>query len=292
MLVSRFAYELGLAPGTAPLENSKSTTQLRMSNPFLYALCGLLVGALVGLTGVGGGSLMTPLLVLVFGQSPAVAVGTDLVFSASTKLVATASFGFSRRVDWRIVGRLVIGSVPATAAVLVWFWLNGRPPALVDHLISRCLAVILAFAAVALLMHDLFRRIGLTFTAAWPSHTERKTVALTVVAGALLGFGVTMTSVGAGALGVVVLVALYPLRLTSDRLVATDIAHALPITAMAAAGHTILGHVDLRVLACLLMGSIPGVIFASRATIRVPPRLTRTLIAIMLAFVSERLFVA
>jgi uncharacterized protein len=291
-LVSRFAYELGLVPGNAPLENSKSTTQLRMSNPFLYALCGLLVGALVGLTGVGGGSLMTPLLVLVFGQSPAVAVGTDLVFSASTKLVATASFGFSRRVDWRIVGRLVIGSVPATAAVLVWFWLNGRPPALVDHLISRCLAVILAFAAVALLMHDLFRRIGLTFTAAWPSHTERKTVALTVVAGALLGFGVTMTSVGAGALGVVVLVALYPLRLTSDRLVATDIAHALPITAMAAAGHTILGHVDLRVLACLLMGSIPGVIFASRATIRVPPRLTRTLIAIMLAFVSERLFVA
>jgi len=263
-----------------------------MSNPFLYALCGLVVGVLVGLTGVGGGSLMTPLLMLVFGQPPAMAVGTDLVFSASTKLVATASFGFSRRVDWRIVGRLVIGSVPATGAVLIWFWLNGRPPALVDQVISRCLAVILAFAAVALLMQDAFRRLGLTFTAAWLSSTERHKVALTVGAGALLGFGVTMTSVGAGALGVVALVALYPLRLTSDRLVATDIAHALPITAMAAAGHTILGHVDLRVLACLLLGSIPGVILATRVTIRVPPRLTRTLIAIMLAFVSERLFVA
>jgi uncharacterized protein len=263
-----------------------------MSNPFLYAICGLIVGALVGLTGVGGGSLMTPILVLIFGQSPAVAVGTDLMFSACTKLVATASFGFSRRVDWRIVGRLVIGSVPAAAAVIVWFWLNGRPPGVVDQLVSRCLAVILALAAVALLMQDPLRRLGLKFTATWLDGTERHRLALTVAAGALLGFGVTLTSVGAGALGVAVLVALYPLRLTSDRLVATDIAHALPITAIAAAGHAVLGHVDLRVLACLLLGSIPGVIFATRATIRLPPRLTRTLIAIMLAFVSERLFVA
>jgi len=100
-----------------------------MSNPLLYALCGLIVGALVGLTGVGGGSLMTPILVLVFGQAPAVAVGTDLVFSASTKLVATASYGFSRRVDWRIVGRLAVGSVPAAGAVIIWFWLSHRPPA-------------------------------------------------------------------------------------------------------------------------------------------------------------------
>jgi uncharacterized protein len=265
---------------------------LYMSNPLLYALCGLIVGALVGLTGVGGGSLMTPILVLVFGLSPAVAVGTDLMFSASTKLVATASFGFSRRVDWRIVGRLVIGSVPAAGAVILWFWLNGRPPGMVDQLISRCLAVILALAAVALLMQNLLRRLGLTFTATWLNSTERHKVALTVAAGVLLGFGVTLTSVGAGALGVAVLVALYPLRLTSDRLVATDIAHALPITGIAAAGHALLGHIDLRALACLLVGSIPGVIFATRATIRLPPQLTRTLIAIMLAFVSERLFVA
>ena len=234
---------------------------------------------------------MTPILLLLFGQPPAVAVGTDLVFSASTKLVATASFGFSRRVDWRIVGRLVIGSVPATGAVIVWFLLNGRPPGAVDQLISRCLAVILALAAVALLMQNQLRRLGLNVTATWLNSTDRHKVPLTVAAGAFLGFGVTLTSVGAGALGIAVLVALYPLRLPSDRLVATDIAHALPITAMAAAGHAILGHVDLRALACLLVGSIPGVILATRATIRLPPQLTRTLIAIMLAFVSERLFV-
>ncbi len=261
-----------------------------MLNPVLYALCGLMVGALVGLTGVGGGSVMTPILVLAFGQSPAVAVGTDLMFSASTKLVATASFGFSRRVDWRIVARLLIGSIPATAAVILWFWLNHRPPVAVDHLISRCLAVILALAAVALLLQDHLRRLGLKLAPAWLNGAEHHKVAFTVVAGCLLGFAVTMTSVGAGALGVVVLVALYPLRLTSDRLVATDIAHALPITAIAAAGHAALGHVDLRVLACLLVGSIPGVVLATRATIRLPPQLTRILIACMLALVSERLF--
>ncbi len=131
--------------------------------------------------------------------------------------------------------------------------------------------------------------IGPQIGPTWLNGAERHKVAFTVIAGSLLGFAVTMTSVGAGALGVVVLVALYPLRLTSDRLVATDIAHALPITAIAAAGHAALGHVDLRVLACLLLGSIPGVVLATRATIRLPPQLSRTLIAIMLAFVSERL---
>lgn len=260
-----------------------------MSISFAYALCGLVVGALVGLTGVGGGSLMTPMLVLVFGLPPAAAVGTDLLFSASTKLVATASFGFSRRVDWRIVARLIVGSVPAAAAVIVWFWLDHRPPGAVDQLISRCLAVILVVAAAALLLHDSWRRWGLN-TAAWFVSSERHKVVLTVLTGCLLGVGVTMTSVGAGALGVAALVALYPLRLPSDRLVATDIAHALPITAIAAAGHAVLGHVDLRALACLLVGSIPGVLIATRATIRFPPQLTRALIAIMLALVSARLF--
>lgn len=262
-----------------------------MAIPLLYALCGLIVGALVGLTGVGGGSLMTPILVLGFGQPPAVAVGTDLLFSASTKLVATASFGFSRRVDWRIVARLALGSVPAASAVILWLWLDHRSPGVVDQLISQCLAVILALAAVALLLHDSLRRWGLKFTAAWFIGTEHHKVLLTMVAGSLLGIGVTMTSVGAGALGVAALVALYPLRLPSDRLVATDIAHALPITAIAAAGHAVLGHVDLRALACLLVGSIPGVLISTRATIRLPPQLTRTFIAIMLGLVSARLFI-
>ena len=260
--------------------------------PLLYVLCGAAVGLLIGLTGVGGGSLMTPLLVLGFGQPTAVAVGTDLVFSATTKLAATAASGFSRRVDWRIVGRLALGSVPACAAVLAWLWMAHRTPVVLDAVVSRCLAVILAIAALALLLQPWLRRVGLSLTAVWLDNAQRHKVAFTVAAGALLGAGVGLTSVGAGALGVVALLALYPLRLTPDRLVATDIAHALPITALAGAGHALLGHTDLRILACLLVGSIPGILLASRLTIRLPAAFIRTLIALMLGVVAERLLFA
>jgi hypothetical protein len=259
------------------------------TQPLLYVLCGGSVGLLIGLTGVGGGSLMTPLLVLCFGQPPAVAVGTDLVFSATTKLAATASSGFSRRVDWRIVGRLALGSVPACAGVVGWLWLSHHTPVALDAVVSRCLSVILAIAALALLLQPWLRRLGLSITAAWLDQTQRHKLSFTVAAGALLGAGVGLTSVGAGALGIVALLALYPLRLTSERLVATDIAHALPMTAIAAAGHAMLGHTDLRVLACLLIGSIPGILLATRLTIRLPAAFTRTLIALMLAVVSKRL---
>jgi uncharacterized protein len=260
--------------------------------PLLYAFAGLFVGAMVGLTGVGGGSLMTPILVLLFGQSPAVAVGTDLVFSATTKLAATASFGYSRRVDWRIVRRLALGSIPGAGAVILWFWLTRRTPGVIEHAISRGLAVILAVAALALLLQYPLRRLGLKLTSAWVERTERYTLPLTIATGVLLGMGVTLTSVGAGALGVVALLALYPLRLMGDRLVATDIAHALPVTILAATSHAMLGHVDLSILACLLVGSIPGVLIASRAAVRLPPPVTNTLIAVMLAVVSERMLFA
>lgn len=263
-----------------------------MSESLLYIVAGLFVGAMVGLTGVGGGSLMTPILVLLFGQSPVVAVGTDLVFSATTKLVATASFGYSRRVDWRIVSRLALGSIPGASAIVLWFWLTRQTPGVVDAAISRSLAVILGVAAVALLLQNPLRLLGLKLTSTWLERAERFTLPLTVITGVLLGVGVTLTSVGAGALGVVALLALYPLRLTGDRLVATDIAHALPVTVIAAAGHAMLGHVDSNVLVLLLIGSIPGVLLASRAAIRLPPALTNTLIAIMLGIVSERMLLA
>ena len=244
---------------------------------------------MVGLTGVGGGSLMTPILVLIFGQSPAVAVGTDLVFSATTKLAATTSFGYSRRVDWGIVGRLALGSIPGAAAIIFWFWTTRRTPSVIEHAIAQALAVILAIAAVALLLQYPLRRLGLRLTSTWLERAERYTLPLTVVTGLLLGIAVTLTSVGAGALGVVALLALYPLRLTGDRLVATDIAHALPVTALAGATHAMLGHVDLRVLGFLLSGSIPGVLLASRATVRLPAPLTNALVALMLVFVSQRM---
>lgn len=260
-----------------------------MSESVLYTAAGFFVGVMVGLTGVGGGSLMTPILVLLFGQSPAVAVGTDLVFSATTKLVATASFGYSRRVDWRIVIRLALGSIPGAGAVVIWFWLTRATPNRIESVIGHSLALILAAAALALLLQKPLRALTLKLTASWLQRAETYTLPLTIAVGALLGVGVTLTSVGAGALGVVALLALYPLRLTGDRLVATDIAHALPITIIAAGSHAMLGHVDTAVLAYLLLGSIPGVMLASRIALRLPPQLIHALIAIMLAAVSERM---
>jgi hypothetical protein len=257
-------------------------------NP-LYVAAGLLVGTMVGLTGVGGGSMMTPILMLFFGQSPAVAVGTDLLFSATTKLVATASFGFSRRVDWPVVGRLLLGSIPGSAAVVFGLWLARRTPSAADAITTRSLAIILLVTAIALIFQTPLQRVGLKMTTRALERVERHKVLITALAGLMLGVAVTLTSVGAGALGVVMLLALYPVRLTSDRLVATDIAHALPITLIAGLGHAFLGHVNFNVLATLLLGSIPGVLIASRITVRLPPRMTRILIALMLGAVSERL---
>lgn len=258
----------------------------------LYAGAGLLVGTMVGLTGVGGGSMMTPILMLLFGQSPSVAVGTDLLFSATTKLVATASFGFSRRVDWPVVGRLLLGSVPGAAAVVIGLWLARHTPSAADAVTQRAIAIILLVTAVALIFQTQLQRVGLKITARALAHVERHKLLLTALAGLTLGVAVTLTSVGAGALGVVMLVALYPLRLTADRLVATDIAHALPVTLIAGFGHALLGHVNFNILAALLLGSIPGVLIASRISIRLPARITRVLIAIMLGTVSERLLFA
>jgi len=263
-----------------------------MPDALLYAVAGLLVGTLIGLTGVGGGSLMTPILVLLFGQSPVVAVGTDLMFSATTKLAATSSFGYSRRVDWRVVLRLALGSIPGAAAIILWFWLTRRAPQGADQSVPRYLAVLLGITALGLLLQSPLQRLGLRMTAVWIERAERYKLPLTIATGLLLGAGVTLTSVGAGALGAVALLALYPLRLTADRLVATDIAHALPVTLIAALGHATLGHINLSILACLLLGSVPGVLIASRLTLRLPQRLIRTLIAITLGLASERMLFA
>jgi uncharacterized membrane protein YfcA len=262
-----------------------------MSLSLLYVAAGLLVGVLVGLTGVGGGSLMTPMLMLLFGQPAPVAVGTDLVFSSSTKIAATASFGYSRRVDWPIVGRLALGSIPGALAVILWFWLARRTPGAVNQLIPRCLAVMLALTALALPLQEPLQRWVLRVSTSWLERARRYKFALTVATGLLLGVGVTLTSVGAGALGTVALFCLYPRRLTPDRLVATDIAHALPVTLVAATGHAVLGHVNVSLLGCLLLGSIPGVLVASRLAIRLPAAFTRVLIAIMLALVSGRMLI-
>ena len=253
-------------------------------NP-LYSLSGLVVGVLVGITGVGGGSLMTPLLVLLFGIHPATAVGTDLLYAGLTKIVGTAVHGRNKTVDWRITGLLACGSVPATVLTLAALAGLGGGGQNTASVINVVLGLALILTAVTLL----FRRWLL---GALARHTEALSPAqvggLTVALGAMLGVLVSISSVGAGAIGVTVLILLYP-KLPVARLVGSDIAHAVPLTLIAGTGHWLIGSVDWQLLVSLLVGSIPGIIVGSQLASYVPDRVLRPILASTLAVVGARL---
>ncbi len=253
-------------------------------NP-LYAVSGLLVGLLVGLTGVGGGSLMTPLLVLLFGFHPSTAVGTDLLYAAGTKSVGASVHSSNRTIDWKVTGLLAAGSLPATAVsvlALLRLGQNGQPA---QALISTVLGFALLLTAVTLL----FRQRLFAFAARRAIAFEPRTTAiLTVALGAALGALITLSSVGAGALGVTVLVFLYP-KMPMARLVGSDIAHAVPLTLIAGAGHFALGSVNLPLLGSLLVGSIPGIMVGSHLTARIPERALRPVLACTLILVGAKL---
>jgi uncharacterized membrane protein YfcA len=253
-------------------------------NP-LYSLAGLAVGILVGLTGVGGGSLMTPLLVLVFGFHPVTAVGTDLLYASATKTVGTGVHGFNRTIDWGVVGRLATGSVPATIATLIALNYAGKHYGGTTQAITVILGVTLILTAIAMLFRG---RILAQLAGPVDELPSRRIAILTVVLGAVLGVLVSLTSVGAGAIGMTALLALYP-RLPTNRLVGSDIAHAVPLTLIAGMGHWYLGAVDLGLLASLLIGSIPGIIAGSLLSARVPDVALRTILAITLVLVGVKL---
>lgn len=246
------------------------------------------MGLLVGFTGVGGGALMTPLLVLLFGVAPQTAIGTDLLFAAITKAFGAWVHGTRGSIDWTVLRRLCLGSLPAavfTLALIRYFPL-GRD---LKAFLLPALGVALAITSLAMLFQSALHRLGQRLRTATPVNFKRLQPALTVVAGVALGFLVTLTSVGAGALGVVMLVYLYPYRLTPPKLVGTDIAHAIPLTLIAGLGHFGLGNVDLRLLGELLIGSIPGIILGSRLSIKVDRTHVRIAIAMILAIVGGRL---
>ncbi|NKJ43636.1 sulfite exporter TauE/SafE family protein [Novosphingobium sp. SG720] len=245
----------------------------------LHAVAGLLVGILVGLTGVGGGSLMTPMLVLIFGINPGTAVGTDLLFASLTKVVGSAVHGKRDSVDWRIVGRLAMGSVPAAVVTLLVISSWGRPPASASKIMLLVLGVMLILTSLATLFQKQI--------AAFAQRNESEGAAAarapwaTVLLGVLLGVAVTLSSVGAGAIGVTALLLLYP-GLRIARIVGSDIAHAVPLTLVAGFGHWIIGDVNLLLLGALLLGSIPGVIIGSLLSTRAPDRILRPALAAVL----------
>ena len=224
-----------------------------------YVVSGLLVGILVGLTGVGGGSLMTPLLVLVFGFHPSTAVGTDLLFAAITKSVGTTIHNAGKSVDWRIVGWLALGSIPATLITLAIIGHYGTTSKAVTSLISLVLGAALLVSAVSLIVKDWVLAQALRRN---PDFGIQTSVWLTVLVGFVVGVVVSISSVGAGAIGTIALLFLYP-RLPIVKIVGSDIAHAVPLTLIAGIGHWYLGAVNLRLLEALLIGSIPGILLGS-----------------------------
>ncbi len=257
-------------------------------NPAL-SLSGLIVGLLVGLTGVGGGSLMTPILVLLFGFKPATAVGTDLLYAAITKSGGSWVHHRHGNIDWRITGRLALGSVPAAALSLFVLAHLGLENHNTARLISGALGVALLLTAGSLL----FRQRLLTFARRYIGQAlnEQQTALLTILVGAIVGTLVAWTSVGAGALGVTALAFLYP-RLAARRIVGSDIAHAVPLTLVAGMGHWYLGSVDVPLLLNLLLGSLPGIALGSHFAARVPERRLRSLLAAVLILVGGKLILA
>lgn len=257
----------------------------------LTALAGVLVGTIVGVTGVGGGALMTPILVLLFGVAPHTAVGTDLLYASITKLFGVAVHHNHDTVDWEVVRRLAYGSLPAAAITLGWMTINAAGQVR-SGVVMTALAIALLVTSLAIIFKDTLHRVGRHLRLAKAARFKHVQPALTVLAGVVLGVLVTLTSIGAGALGTVMLVYLYPLRMGANRLVGTDLAHAIPLALIAGLGHLSMGNVDFQLLGNLLVGSIPGVLVGSLLSARAPVAVIRYAIAVVLAAVAIRMLVA
>jgi uncharacterized membrane protein YfcA len=251
-----------------------------------YILSGFAVGLLVGMTGVGGGSLMTPLLTLLFGVAPSVAVGTDLAFASITKAAGTFTHRLRGTIRWDIVKRLCVGALPAALVTTLLLKQFGA----LDPSLGRVIRLSIAFSVMLTVVAILFKSRLLAWVNAKPGrHLQGRTLAVsTVVAGAVLGVLVTVSSIGAGAVGATVILMLYP-KLTSAEVAGTDIAYAVPLTAIAAVGHWWLGSINFALLGALLIGSLPGITVGSWFARAVPERILRALLAATLSGVAFKL---
>jgi uncharacterized membrane protein YfcA len=254
----------------------------------LFVLSGFFVGALVGMTGVGGGSLMTPLLILLFHVQPVTAVGTDLIYASVTKTGGSLVHGLNKTIDWRIVRRLAAGSIPASLITLLTLYLLKINPASYSAVVTKVLGTALIFTALALLFR---KRLLATYSQRVGLLSGEQTRLYTILTGVILGVLVTVSSVGAGALGVTALLLLYP-ELPVVKIAGSDIAHAVPLTLVAGMGHLMTGGVNSAVLVSLLCGSIPGIILSSLFAPRLPDYALRLILAITLLVVAARLLSA
>ncbi|HEY2249187.1 MAG TPA: sulfite exporter TauE/SafE family protein [Bradyrhizobium sp.] len=251
----------------------------------LYVASGFGVGLLVGMTGVGGGSLMTPLLILLFGIHPSTAVGTDLLYAAATKTGGSIVHGWSRSIHWPAVIRLACGSIPAAVLTLLVMWQLGLSAASQRSLVNLVLCFALLLTATVLIFR---KSIMERYRRRLEAVDERTTTVMTVIVGVALGVLVSISSVGAGAVGVTALLLLFP-RLPMAKIVGSDIVHAVPLTLVAGAGHWALGSVDWHLMGVLLLGSLPGIIIGSWSAVRVPETVLRVALAAVLIVVAGKI---
>jgi uncharacterized membrane protein YfcA len=247
---------------------------------------GFIIGFLIGITGVGAGSLTTPLLIGI-GFQPAVAVGTDLLFASITKASAAWRHHRLQNVDWPILGFLALGSLPGAAAMLALLYVTKVDTHALAIYIRQVLAVMLVVSAVAIALHPLLRRRQPPQAHAVLHVPPRRLP--TFLFGAILGVLVALTSVGAGAIGVAVLTGLYP-ALLARRVVGTDIVHAIPLTLVSGLGHAGMGHVNFWLLAALLAGSVPGILIGSRITGLIPDWVLRVALGLVLLWAAYLLW--
>lgn len=281
---------------TVGLQINKEMDYLQLVISFILSFelihigAGSLVGFVIGLTGVGGGSLMTPILVLGFGIAPAIAVGTDLLYAALTKSSGVFFHHRNKTVDWRVVRLLAAGSVPSsliTVALLEQIKTAGFNS---DRLMMLTLSVMLVLTSIIVLIKG--RLVS------YVSHRHGNSAIilllkeyrahLTVFSGIALGILVTISSVGAGAIGSAILFLLYPSK-KPVMIVGTDIAHAVPLTAIAGMGHMHYGAVDYDLLVGLLMGGLPAIYLGSLIGRHIPDHWLRMAIALLLFAMGVKL---
>jgi uncharacterized protein len=251
----------------------------------VYVASGFFVGLLVGMTGVGGGSLMTPLLIMLFGVHPSTAVGTDLLYAAATKTGGGIVHGWARTIHWPAVFRLAAGSIPASILTLLVLWQLDLPADSARSLVNTVLCFALFLTALSLI----FRKYIIDHLRARMERVDEATISrATVLVGVSLGVLVSISSVGAGAVGVTALLLLYP-QLPMARIVGSDIAHAVPLTLIAGIGHWALGAIDWQLMGVLLIGSLPGIAIGSYCAVRVPETALRLMLAAILILVAGRL---
>jgi len=253
---------------------------------YRISILGLFVGFLIGLTGMGGGALMTPALILFGLARPTLAVGTDLVWNALTKGVGSIVHMRQSTVDTRIVKRLALGSIPgALTGIALLAYLRHHGMKSEDRLVVWVLGAALIAVAMGLFIRTVF---GAKLPMPGQEGMSRGPVWITTIVGLVVGFLVSITSVGSGSLIVASLVFIYPTT-PLKRLVGSDIFHALFLVGVAAIGHMGLGTIDLRLLAGLLLGSVPGVWMGSRLSAIFPEKVLRPVLATTLLYLGLKL---